>query len=50
VLGLLDLYRRCTFVIGPDGVIRYSHRYVGPGLGYRPVEELVDAVAALTTH
>ena len=46
VLGLLDLYRRCTFVVDGDGVIRYAHRYVGPGLGYRPVEELVDAVAA----
>jgi peroxiredoxin Q/BCP len=45
VLGLLDLYRRCTFVVGRDGRIAYAHRYVGPGLGYRPVEELVDAVA-----
>jgi len=48
VLGLMDLYRRCTFVLGSDGVVRYSHRYVGPGLGYRPVEELVDVVAGLT--
>jgi peroxiredoxin Q/BCP len=47
VLGLLDLYRRCTFVVDQAGIVRYAHRYVGPGLGYRPVEELVDAVAAL---
>lgn len=47
VLGLLDLYRRCTFVVDAEGIIAYSHRYVGPGLGYRPVEELVGAVAAL---
>ncbi len=48
VLGMLDLYRRCTFVVGADGRVAYSHRYVGPGLGYRPVEELVATVAALT--
>ena len=47
VLGLLDLYRRCTFVLDAGGVVRYSHRYVGPGLGYRPVSELVDVVAGL---
>ena len=47
VLGLLDLYRRCTFVVGADGRIAYAHRYVGPGLGYRPVEELLATVAAL---
>lgn len=49
VLGLLDLYRRCTFVVDGDGRIAYAHRYVGPGLGYRPVEELVDAVATALT-
>ena len=47
VLGLLDLYRRSTFVVGPDGSVRYLHRYVGPGLGYRPVGELVAAVAEI---
>ena len=47
VLGMLDLYRRCTFVLDGDGVVRYAHRYIGPGLGYRPVEELVDVVASL---
>lgn len=48
VLGLLDLYRRCTFVVGPDGTLQYLHRYIGPGFGYRPVGELVAAVADLT--
>lgn len=47
VLGLLDLYRRSTFVVGPDGDLRYLHRYVGPGFGYRPVGELVAAVAEI---
>jgi peroxiredoxin Q/BCP len=45
VLGLRDLYRRCTFVVDREGRITYAHRYIGPGLGYRPVEELVTAVA-----
>lgn len=48
VLGMLDLYRRCTFVIDGGGTIAYSHRYVGPGLGYRPVQEIAATVAALT--
>jgi thioredoxin-dependent peroxiredoxin len=47
VVGMLDLYRRCTYVIDGDGIVRYAHRYLGPGLGYRPVVELVDVVAAL---
>lgn len=46
VLGLLDLYRRSTFVIDAGGRVAYAHRYVGPGLGYRPVSELAGAVAA----
>jgi len=44
VLGLLDLYRRCIFVLDGDGTVQYSHRYVGPGLGYRPLTELIGAV------
>ena len=48
VLGLLDLYRRCTFVVDADGVVRYAHRYLGGGFGFRPVDELVAAVAAAT--
>ncbi|MFM7068949.1 MAG: peroxiredoxin family protein [Actinomycetes bacterium] len=48
VLGMLDLYRRCTFVLDADGIVRYSHRYLGGGFGYRPVSELVAAVAAVS--
>jgi thioredoxin-dependent peroxiredoxin len=46
VLGLLDLYRRCTFVIDGDGKVAWIHRYVGPGMNYRSADELVAAVAA----
>jgi thioredoxin-dependent peroxiredoxin len=45
VLGLLDLYRRCTFVVDPDGRIAYIHRYLGPALEFRPAEELLAALA-----
>jgi len=44
VLGLLDLYRRSTFVIGPDGNVAWMHRYVGPGMGFRGAGDLADAV------
>ena len=47
-LGLLGLYRRSTFVIDPGGRISWMHRYVGPGLGYKPVNELVEAISAAT--
>lgn len=46
VLGLLELYRRCTFVIDPDGRVSWVHRPLGPGLGFHTAEELVSAVAA----
>jgi peroxiredoxin len=46
VLGLLDLYRRCTFVLDAAGTVRYAHRAIGPGLGYRPVAEVLDVVRA----
>ena len=49
VLGLLDLYRRSTFVVGPDGRVSWVHRYVGPGLRYRPADELVAAVRAASS-
>ncbi len=47
-LGLLDLYRRCTFVVDAEGAVRWIHRSVGPGLRYRPVDDLVAAVEAAT--
>lgn len=43
-IGLLRLYRRSTFVIDPRGRVAWMHRYIGPGLGYKPVQELVSAV------
>jgi peroxiredoxin Q/BCP len=44
ILGLQDLYRRSTFVVDADGCIAYAHRFVGPGLSFKPVDELVAAV------
>lgn len=46
VLGLLDLYRRCTFVIDSSGTVSWLHRSIGPGVGFKPVPELVAAVIA----
>lgn len=43
ILGPLGFYRRSTFVVGPDGVVRYAHRSL-TGLHYRPTQELVEAV------
>jgi peroxiredoxin Q/BCP len=45
ILGPVGFYRRSVFVIDPEGVIRYAHRALS-GLTFRPVGELVDAVAA----
>jgi peroxiredoxin Q/BCP len=41
ILGLLDLYRRSTFVIDAEGRIVSAHRSIGPGLSFRPLDELV---------
>ncbi len=46
VLGPVGFYRRSVFVIDPEGVVRYAHRSTA-GLTFRPVNELVDAVASL---
>ena len=46
ILGLLDLYRRSTFVVDPSGIIVYAHRFVGPGMTFKPVDELVAAALA----
>ncbi len=43
-VGMLGLYRRCTFVIDRLGRVQWLHRYVGPGLGYKSVEDIVAAV------
>lgn len=43
-LGLLGLYRRCTYVIDPAGRVAWAHRSVGPGMGYRPATEILAAL------
>ena len=45
ILGLLDLYRRSIFVIDSAGAIVYTHRAVGPGLEFVPLESIINAVA-----
>jgi peroxiredoxin Q/BCP len=44
ILGLRDLYRRSTFVVDAEGIVRYSHRSIGPGRSFKPLDELVAAV------
>ena len=44
-VGPLGFPRRSVFVVNPEGVITYFHRAIA-GLTFRPVEELVAAVAA----
>jgi peroxiredoxin Q/BCP len=43
-VGPLGFPRRSVFVINADGVITYAHRAIA-GLTYRPVSELIEAVA-----
>lgn len=43
-LGLLDLYRRYTFVIDGAGVIRWIHRSLAATLTYPLVEEIADQI------
>ena len=47
VVGLLDLYRRSTFVIDADGVVRYAHRYLNAGAGYRTTPDLVEVLTGI---
>jgi peroxiredoxin Q/BCP len=46
ILGPVGFYRRSAFVVDHAGIVRYAHRSTA-GLTFRPVRELVDAVAAL---
>jgi peroxiredoxin Q/BCP len=46
VPGPMGFYRRSVFVLDAAGVIRYVHRSLA-GLSFRPVDELVDALAEL---
>ncbi|MEY2552416.1 MAG: thioredoxin-dependent peroxiredoxin [Ilumatobacteraceae bacterium] len=45
-LGPLGFPRRSVFIIDRAGTIRYAHRAIA-GLTYRPVSELVEALAAV---
>lgn len=47
VVGLLDLYRRSTFVIDADGIVRYAHRYLSAGAGYRTTPDLVSVLSRI---
>ncbi len=46
-LGLLDLYRRCTYVIDSRGTVVWLHRPVGIGLSYSSVDRLVEVLDEL---
>lgn len=47
-LGLLDLYRRSTFVLDSEGTVVWLHRSVGPGLRYSQVDKLVGVLAGIS--
>jgi len=44
VVGFAGLPRRSVFVIDPNGVVKYVHRALA-GVTYRPVKELIEAIA-----
>jgi peroxiredoxin Q/BCP len=46
-LGLLDLYRRSTYVLDAEGTVVWIHRSLGPGLHYSQVDQLVGVLAGL---
>jgi len=48
ILGPVGFYRRSIFVIDAEGVVRWSHRATA-GLTFRPVDEILTAVAAAGT-
>jgi peroxiredoxin Q/BCP len=47
ILGPVGFYRRSIFVVDAEGVVRYAHRAVA-GLSFRPTDEVVAAVAAIS--
>ena len=47
VLGLLDLYRRSTFVIDASGMVRYAHRYLNAGGGYHATPDLITILSGI---
>jgi thioredoxin-dependent peroxiredoxin len=48
ILGPLGFYRRSIVVVDANGVVRWAHRATA-GLTFRPVGEIVAAVAAAST-
>lgn len=46
IIGPVGFYKRSTFVLDGEGVVRYAHRATA-GLTFRPVEELVDAIRSI---
>ncbi|HPU38886.1 MAG TPA: peroxiredoxin [Microthrixaceae bacterium] len=47
VVGLLDLYRRSTFVLDAQGAVRYAHRYLNAAAGYHSTPDLVSVLSGL---
>jgi peroxiredoxin Q/BCP len=45
VIGPVGFYRRCSFVVDAEGIVRYAHRAIA-GLTFRPTDELIAAVKA----
>ena len=46
ILGPMGFPRRSVFIVDAKGVVRYAHKAIA-GLTFRPVDELVAALAAL---
>jgi thioredoxin-dependent peroxiredoxin len=47
IIGPAGFYRRSTFVVDANGIIRYSHRSVG-SMTFKPSEELIAAVRRMS--
>jgi peroxiredoxin Q/BCP len=46
ILGLLDLYRRSTFVVDANGIVRWTHRSLGGALTYPSSEQIAEQLGA----
>jgi peroxiredoxin Q/BCP len=47
ILGPIGFPRRSVFIVDGAGAVRYVHRAIA-GLTFRPVDELVEALAGLS--
>ena len=47
IIGPTGFYRRSSFVVDANGIIRYAHRSVG-SMTFKPSDELVAAVRSAT--